>query len=618
MTDTYTQVFGGSTIYPSDVSYLALSLTADTTLEWPLESGTTLTPVARIIDVTPTGAYSIIMPPANQTATGQTVFFNNLGPSTITIKDNAGGTLASIAQGLQFQLYLTSNSTVAGTWRAYQMGASTAQAQASALAGFGLTATGATLSTNTPITSFNSSFTLGLADRGATYVWTGALGTVTLPAAASVANGWYVNVRNGGTGDLTIDPSGGETINGGATLTLAIDDSCTVITDGISWYTVGFGQNAVFAFDYTSIDLTGQTSPYTLSGSELNRIAYRFVGTLLANMEIVVPNTTQQYWVSNQTTGTFDFSVRTTTQVTGVPIVQGSRAILYSDGTDVVDASTAGLAVPLTVAQGGTGSTTSGGALINLGGTATGIGLFTAATTAAARSALSAAAAGANSDITSLSGLTTPLSRAQGGTGTGTAPTNGQLLIGNGTGYTLSTLTAGTGISISNSAGGITITNAASSFDPTANNTFTGRQTFTGSTSALAAVFSNLAETATVSATAATGTVNYDVTTQSVVYFTSNASANWTINLRGNGTTTLNTLLSTGQAITVAHLVTNGGTAYYNNVVQVDGTTSGVTTRWQGGAAPTTGNANSIDVYTYTIIKTGSATFTVLASQTRY
>lgn len=618
MTDTYTQVFGGSTIYPSDVSYLALSLTADTTLEWPLESGTILTPVARIIDVTPTGAYSIILPPANQTANGQTVFFNNLGPSTITVKDNAGNTLASIAQGLQFQLYLTSNTTAAGTWRAYQMGASTAQAQASALAGFGIKATGATLSTNTPITSFNSSFTLGLADRGSTYVWTGALGTVSLPAAAGVANGWYVNIRNGGTGDLTIDPSGGETINGASTLTLAIDDSCTVITDGISWYTVGFGQNAVFAFDYTSIDLTGQTSPYTLSGSELNRIAYRFVGTLVANMEIVVPNTTQQYWVSNQTTGTFNFSVRTTTQVTGVPIVQGSRAILYSDGTDVVDAATAGLAVPLTVAQGGTGSTTSGGALINLGGTATGIGLFTAASTAAARSALSAAAAGANSDITSLSGLTTPLSRAQGGTGTGTAPTNGQLLIGNGTGYTLANLTAGSGISISNSAGGITITNAASSFDPTANNTFTGRQTFTGSTSALAAVFSNLAETATVSATAATGTINYDITTQSVVYFTSNASANWTINLRGNGTTALNTLLSTGQAITVAHLVTNGGTAYYNNVVQVDGTTSGVTTRWQGGAAPTTGNANSIDVYTYTIIKTGSATFTVLASQTRY
>lgn len=614
----YTQVFGGSTIYPSDVSYLALALDADVTLQWPLEANTGNNLVASIIDVTPSGAYSIIMPPGNQSGVGQTVLFNNLGPNTITVKNASGDTLVSIAQGLQWQLYLTDNSTYNGSWRTYQMGATTAQAQASTLAGFGLKATGATLSTNTPITSFNSSFTLGLTDRGSTYVWTGALGTVGLPAAAGVANGWYVNIRNGGTGDLTIDPSGGETINGASTLTLAIDDSCTIITDGIRWYTVGFGQNAVFAFDYTSIDLTGQTSPYTLSGSELNRIAYRFVGTLTSNMDIVVPNTTQQYWVANNTTGTFTFSVRTTTQVTGVPIVQGARAILYSDGTDVVDASTAGLAVPLSVPQGGTGATTSGAALINLGGTATGIGLFTAASTSAARTALAAAASGANSDITSLSGLTTPLSRAQGGTGTGTAPTNGQLLIGNGTGYTLSTITAGSGITVTNSAGGITITNAASSFDPTANNTFTGRQTFTGSTTALASVFNNIAETATVSAVAASGTINYDITTQSVVYYTSNASGNWTINLRGNGTSSLNTLLSTGQAITVAFLATNGTTPYYNTSVQVDGTTSGVTTRWQGGTAPTAGNASSIDVYTYTIIKTGSATFTVLASQTRY
>lgn len=615
----YTQVFGGSTIYPSDVSYLALALTADTALQWPLEANTGNNLVARIIDVTPSGAYSILMPPANQTGVGQTVLFNNLGPSTITVKDASGNTLVSIAQGLQWQLYLTDNSTYNGSWRTYQMGASTAQAQASTLAGFGLTATGATLSQSTPVTLFNNDYTAGIADRAKAFVWTGGLGTFTLPSASAVGDNWFVSVRNGGTGNLTIDPVGLETINDDTSLVLVPGDSVTIVTDGINWYTLGLGQSAVFAFDYTSINVAGLSGDYTLSGSELNRIAYQFTGALAGDIEIVVPKTTQQYWVYNNTTGgSYTLRVKTNTQAPGVLVARGARAILYCDGSMVVNAETGGIATPVAILDGGTGATSAGAALINLGGTATGIGLFTASTTAAARSALSAAAAGANSDITSLSGLTTPLSRAQGGTGTGTAPTNGQLLIGNGTGYTLANLTAGSGISISNSAGGITITNAASSFDPTANNTFTGRQTFTGSTSALAAVFNNLAETATVSATAATGTINYDVTTQSVVYFTSSASANWTINLRGNGTTSLNTLLSTGQAITVAHLVTNGGTAYYNNAVQVDGTTTGVTTRWQGGAAPTTGNASSIDVYTYTIIKTGSATFTVLASQTRY
>ena len=146
--------------------------------------------------------------------------------------------------------------------------------------------------------------------------------------------------------------------------------------------------------------------------------------------------------------------------------------------------------------------------------------------------------------------------------------------------------------------------------------TFTATQTFSGTSSALAMVASDIAEVATISATAATGTIAYDVTTQSVLYYTSNASANWTVNFRGSSGTSLDTLLSTGQAITVAFLVTQGATAYYNNAVQVDG--ASVTPKYQGGTAWTSGNASSIDVYTYTIIKTGSAAFTVLASQTKF
>jgi hypothetical protein len=147
-------------------------------------------------------------------------------------------------------------------------------------------------------------------------------------------------------------------------------------------------------------------------------------------------------------------------------------------------------------------------------------------------------------------------------------------------------------------------------------NTFTATQTFSGSASALAVVLNDAAEVCTVSATAATGTINYDVTTQSVLYYTSNASANWTVNFRASSGTSLNTAMSTGQSVTVAFLVTNGATAYYNSAVQVNG--SSVTPKWQGGTAPTQGNASSIDVYVYTIIKTGSATFTVLASQTKF
>lgn len=174
--------------------------------------------------------------------------------------------------------------------------------------------------------------------------------------------------------------------------------------------------------------------------------------------------------------------------------------------------------------------------------------------------------------------------------------TNGNVLTSNGTTWVSSTPAAGVSLS--------------------ADNTWTGIQTFTGSTSKIAVVPTNIAEPATVSATAATGTINYDVTTQSVLYYTSNASANWTVNFRGSSGTSLNTLMSTGQMITVAFLVTQGATAYYNSAVQVDG--SSVTPKWQGGTAPAAGNASSIDVYTYTIVKTGSAAFTVFASQTKF
>jgi hypothetical protein len=140
--------------------------------------------------------------------------------------------------------------------------------------------------------------------------------------------------------------------------------------------------------------------------------------------------------------------------------------------------------------------------------------------------------------------------------------------------------------------------------------------TLTGSTSNLALIVTNIAEPVTVSATAATGTIAYDVTTQSVLYYTSTAAANWTVNFRASAGTALNTVMSVGQAITVVFSVTQGATAYYNNGWQIDG--SAVVPKWQGGTAPSSGNVSSIDVYSYVIIKTANATFTVLASQTKF
>jgi len=157
---------------------------------------------------------------------------------------------------------------------------------------------------------------------------------------------------------------------------------------------------------------------------------------------------------------------------------------------------------------------------------------------------------------------------------------------------------------------------SSTGINTTTANTFTATQTFSGSSSVLAMILNDAAEVATVSATAATGTINYDITTQSVLFYTANASANWTVNFRASSGTSLNTAMTIGQSVTAAFLVTQGATAYYNSVVQVDGTT--VTPKYQGGTAPTAGNASSVDIYMYTIIKTAAATFSVFASQTRF
>lgn len=223
-----------------------------------------------------------------------------------------------------------------------------------------------------------------------------------------------------------------------------------------------------------------------------------------------------------------------------------------------------------------------------------------------------------------LTGLTSALSVSVGGTGA-TTLSSGAILKGAGT-SAITTATAGTdylappsGTAILKANSGGALANASAGTDYVAPGTatsFTATQTFTGSTTALAAVFQDAAEVITIAATAATGTITYDVTTQSVLYYTTNASANWTVNIRGNGTTSLNTLMSTGQAMTVVFLVTQGATAYYNNALQIDG--SSVTPKYQGGSAWTSGNVSGVDAYSYTIVKTGNAAFTVFASQTQF
>lgn len=186
---------------------------------------------------------------------------------------------------------------------------------------------------------------------------------------------------------------------------------------------------------------------------------------------------------------------------------------------------------------------------------------------------------------------------AGGGTGLTAVGTSGNVLTSNGTIWTSTAPTAGVSLSTAN--------------------TWTATQTFNGTSSTFGAILLDSAETVNVVAAAPSATTNLYVQSGSVQYYTTNAANNFIVNIAFSSGTSMNTALATGQVETATLVTTQGSTAYYGTSIQVDGTTSGVTTKWIGGA-PTAGNASGLDVYRFAVVKTASATYTVLASLTQY
>lgn len=403
----FTEIFGNQTILPSDPSYLALTMAANKVLLWPVEQqvGGDLV-VSTIIDIDATApGLNVDMPNATLVSPGTAVIFNNVGANTVTVRDSIGGTIISLVSGSVWIAYLTDNTTPEGTWKVFQFGASVSVANAAALAGAGLKAITTTLNTRIAVSSKNANYVIVEGDRAVALVWTSGVGAFTLPAAGTVGADWYTIVRNSGNGDLTITPPSG-LIDGAASKTFAAGTSAFIVCDGVNYFTIGFGAGAGgggSGFGFIVIPVPG-SGDYTLSGAELGQIGYRFTGILTGTRNIIVPGSTEEYWVDNQTTGAFSLFVKTAAQVPGVEVLQNNRNILYSDGTNVIAAESATVSFPIPVAQGGTGAITAAAARTNLGATATGAALFTAADAAAARTAI--AAVPTSRTITAGAGLT--------------------------------------------------------------------------------------------------------------------------------------------------------------------------------------------------------------------
>lgn len=368
---TYTNPFTGQTISPSSVSYESISISANTTLQWPI-NGNTGTPASSIIDVTATTtSLSLLLPPASQVSTGQSVLVRNIGSNTFTVANNSGASIVSVTSGVAQFIWLTNNSTTAGTWTSVTFGASTSAANASALAGYGLAATGLTLNENNPVTFINSSATIGPSSQAQFLVWNTGAGTITLPSATTSGNGWATIISNGGTGIVTLTPVGTDTINGNANQQLQLTESLVLVSNGSSgWNTYGYGRSNSFAYTQLTLSVTGGTT--TLSSSQASNTIQQYTGALTSNQIIVVPSTVQLYSFTNSTTGAFTLTFKTAA-VGGATIAvsQNQSVIAICDGTNVYNANSGAIATltSITLAAGAVNTPT----ITYVGDTSTGV-----------------------------------------------------------------------------------------------------------------------------------------------------------------------------------------------------------------------------------------------------
>jgi len=339
----YQTVFGGNVVAPAIPTYLALNISANVILGWPLESNITAPSVAEIIDVTATvGALTIQLSDARQVGVGYCALFNNVGANTFSVLDASGATIAAIASGQVWQIYISDNSTLAGTWRVFQYGAGASSANAAALAGNGLKAITTTLNERIFINAQGSNYAIQNSDRAACVEWTGGSGgTFTAPAPATVGSDWFCYIKNAGTGVLTLAPAAGN-IDGTSSKSFNPNDSCVLISDGTNLITLGFGQSVASSFNFVTISLAGASGNVILAGAQLNRISYKFTGALAGNTVIVVPASIQQYWIDNETTGAFTLTISAGGAGTTFVVPQANRTILYCDGLNIVNAITGG------------------------------------------------------------------------------------------------------------------------------------------------------------------------------------------------------------------------------------------------------------------------------------
>ena len=339
---TFTSPFTGQVIQPTDVSYYALSFSANTQLYWPAVVNPTQIPSARIMDcVASANNLVILLPDATQGSVGEDILIRNLGIHDFVVKDAAGNESITVAVGKAIYLYLTNNSTLGGAWSNIAFGVGTSYADAVTLQGAGLTTISGKLATTQNIVNVTTSPTITDASRASTFVWGSGAGTFTLPLVSSLSTGWYIGFRNAGTGALIISPQSPSLINGSSSITANPGDSGFIIYDvnTSNFITVGLAAPANITFTSATYDVDA------IPGSTFSLVTFAPIiqtyiaqsGSRSTTLTITLPATTQLY-IFNNSTGHSNYNIQFQIQGSSQPplvIGTGNIATVLSDGQNL-------------------------------------------------------------------------------------------------------------------------------------------------------------------------------------------------------------------------------------------------------------------------------------------
>lgn len=338
-TPTYVSPFTGDVIQPTDVSYQAYNISTNLVLEWPSNTTPAENPAARIMDITPSvGGLTVTMPPANQISVGQDALIRNLGAQSFTVLDNNGGTIVSIASGKAEYIYVTDNTTIAGSWGVIDFGAGTSGGNANELAGLGLLAIANTLNQSHPAETVTSNYTFVASDRAQTKVWDGGATDLYLPLASSVGNNWFTLFKNNGSGTATIYTQGSDLLNNAVSKTFQPDEDAFIICDGVNFITVGYGSSSNFFFTALIKPVTGGN--VYLTTQEATSVIQEYVGSLSSDVVVYYPPVVALYVVSNQTTDNGYSLTLTTGYGASTVVPAGNQASVICDGYNFYNANT--------------------------------------------------------------------------------------------------------------------------------------------------------------------------------------------------------------------------------------------------------------------------------------